>query len=284
VDVAVIGLPHIANFDDFDPLAREPGVAVRYVRRPGDLGLPDLIVLPGTKTTVADLGWLRERGLADAIVARVRRGTLAAGICGGYQMLGHTIEDPHGVESAPGTVVEGLGVLPVRTVFELEKATHQVQARVLRATGLLAGCAGYTLTGYEIHMGQTIALGGAAAAVAPAFALQRLSRDAIVDDRLPAPYVAQSAGGGGEQGTEQMDGVLSADGAVLGTYLHGLFENAGLRRTLLRNVATARGMAGAPEAAAWGHLATLDEQFDRLAAAVRGSIDLRRVRALAGLA
>ena len=155
----MLELPHISNFDDFDPLAREPGVALRYVTSSHELGSPDVIVIPGTKTTVANLRWLRARGLADAIQQRVRRGAALIGICGGYQMLGQAIEDPRGIESAPGDLVQGLGLLPVRTIFEPAKQTHQVRATVLRGSGLLAGCGGYEVTGYEIHMGRTAVLG-----------------------------------------------------------------------------------------------------------------------------
>lgn len=144
LDVAVVQLPHISNFTDIDPLIAEPDVAVRFVRSSRELGRPDLVVLPGSKTTVGDLRWLRERGLADAI-----RTTEAAvvGICAGYQMLGSTIEDP--VESREGTV-EGLGLLPVRTVFGAEKVLRRRKATV-------EGC---EVDGYQIHHGRVMPVAG----------------------------------------------------------------------------------------------------------------------------
>jgi adenosylcobyric acid synthase len=261
LQIAVLKLPHVANFDDFDPLAAEPGVALRYVSSDDELGSPDLVILPGTKTTIADFRWMEARGLAGAVRARAAAGTPVVGICGGYQMLGASIEDPAGVEAAAGEVVPGLGLLPVRTVFESTKATHQVRANVATGRGLLAGCDGLAATGYEIHMGRSRVVGSA---FAPAF---------TIATRSAAPP---------EPGSEH-DGLLSEDGQVLGTYLHGLFENAGLRRALLRNLAARKGLSDSPAAQSWGHLATLDEQLDRLAAVVRENVDLPRLYEIAGL-
>jgi adenosylcobyric acid synthase len=138
LDVAVVRLPRISNFTDFDALAVEPGVSVRFVDHPAALGRPDLAVLPGTKATVADLDWLRQRHFPEAL----RHCTTVLGICGGYQMLGRTIEDP--VESGAGSV-EGLGWLPVDTRFLPTKVTRQ-----RRGAGW-----GQALTGYQIHHGRT---------------------------------------------------------------------------------------------------------------------------------
>ncbi len=148
LDVAVARIPGLSNFTDFWPLARVPGVRVRYVDHGRDLGHPDLILLPGTRTTVRDLAWLRRTGLAGRIaaLASVEDGPLVLGICGGFQMLGTRVEDPLGVESAE-PVVEGLGLLDVVTRFAAEKARHRVGGRV--------GEAGPAIAGYEIHMGQT---------------------------------------------------------------------------------------------------------------------------------
>jgi adenosylcobyric acid synthase len=141
--IAVVKLPHISNFDDFDPLP------VRYVTRPSELESAAAIILPGTKATVADLAWLRERGLAEAIQ---RSEAPVAGICGGYQMLGGRILDPLHVES-PEAEVPGLGLLPIETVFADAKTTVQVRGRAWRG--------GHPLTGYRIHMGRTTLLDGA---------------------------------------------------------------------------------------------------------------------------
>jgi adenosylcobyric acid synthase len=146
LDVAVVPFPRISNFTDLDPLAVEPGVTLRLVHSGGALGRPDLLVLPGSKSTVADLDWLHQRGLATAITALAREpagGTTILGICGGYQMLGRRIDDR--VESDPPRAVSALGLLPVDTVFNASKVTCWTTGRAL----------GRPVTGYEIHHGRT---------------------------------------------------------------------------------------------------------------------------------
>ena len=147
IDVAVVRFPRISNFTDVDALALEPAVGVRYVTQPTALGNPDLVVLPGTKATVADLAWLRAAGF-EAALRTLPSSTTVLGICGGYQMLGRRIEDP--VESGAGSV-EGLGLLPAETHFEPDKVT---KPRVGRATGILEPA--LPVTGYQIHHGRTI--------------------------------------------------------------------------------------------------------------------------------
>ncbi|HEU4321950.1 MAG TPA: cobyric acid synthase [Roseiflexaceae bacterium] len=248
LEIAVLRLPRISNFDDFDPLRAEPDVALRFVDRPEDLGAPDLLIIPGTKTTVADLAWLRERGLAERAVALARAGTPLLGICGGYQMLGERICDPQGVESdAP--VVPGLGLLPVETVFAAEKQTVRARGAVCADRGLFAGCAGLPLVGYEIHMGRSTPSG-------PAAPLLHLSSPA-----------------------DARDGALSPDGWVAGAYLHGLFDNDALRHRLLANLAARRGLPPRNASARHDRAAA----YDRLADAVRSSLDMQALRRIAGL-
>ncbi len=149
VDVAVIRLPRISNFTDLAPLERHPLLGLRYAERSEELGRPDLLILPGSKSTMADLLWLRESGLETAILRLSEQGTPIFGICGGYQMLGEALYDPEGLE---GELPElrGMGLLPCRTVFGAEKRLTRIGGTV--ASGPLAGTA---LRGYEIHMGQT---------------------------------------------------------------------------------------------------------------------------------
>ena len=154
VDIAVIRLPRISNFDDFDALALEEGVQVRFVDGTDRLGHPQAVILPGTKSTIADLLWLRRVGLARAICALAENGIPVVGICGGYQMLDRTISDPNRVESAEGQV-EGLGLLPVDTIFEAVKATYQARARIETDRGFFAEIEGQEIEGYEIHMGHS---------------------------------------------------------------------------------------------------------------------------------
>ncbi|MCY4086130.1 MAG: cobyric acid synthase [Actinomycetia bacterium] len=151
VEVAIIRLPHIANFDDFDPLHHEPTVRVRYVDRAEEFGNPDLVIIPGSKTTVADLHWLRTKGLAEHILTARQRGRPVIGICAGYQMLGMRLLDPDGVESSKAET-PGLGLLKASTTFQEQKATHLVRGRVVDGRGLLSGCQDAEVSAYEIHM------------------------------------------------------------------------------------------------------------------------------------
>ncbi|MDD6608708.1 MAG: cobyric acid synthase [Subdoligranulum variabile] len=149
LDVAIVRLPHISNFTDFMPLEQHPLLGVRYVQAARELGMPDLIILPGTKNTVNDLLWLRQCGLETAVQKLARRGTPVLGVCGGYQMLGGMLDDSAGTESGRPQTLRGLELLPTRTVFVLEKRRAQVTATAA------APFAGAALTGYEIHTGRT---------------------------------------------------------------------------------------------------------------------------------
>ena len=153
LDIAVIRLPRISNFTDFTPFERYANVSLRYVERVADLHSPDMILIPGTKSTIADLKWLRQSGLEAAILKAASAGTLIFGICGGYQMLGRRISDPDRVEAAGTTEIQGLGLLDMDTVFLGEKVQTQVAGTFDGVTGLLSGLNGMDYTGYEIHMG-----------------------------------------------------------------------------------------------------------------------------------
>ena len=155
IDIAVIKLPRISNFTDVSPLERFDNVSVRYIQRPEQLHQPDMILLPGTKSTIADLLWLRQSGLEAAICQQVARGCILFGICGGYQMLGTSIRDPQGVEAAGVTEVQGMGLLDMDTVFAGEKVQRQVHGTFGEIPGALHGLTGLSYTGYEIHMGRS---------------------------------------------------------------------------------------------------------------------------------
>ncbi len=251
LDVVVIRVPHIANFDDFDPLDRDAGVSLRYAEVVDALGDPDLIVLPGTKSTIADVEWLHEQGIAAAVLSRYEAGTPVIGICGGFQMLGGALRDPLGVESEHGEAT-GLGILPCSTTFREEKATHQVVARVLDGSGLLDGCAGMTVRGYEIHMGVNDA------------------------PQTPSPIQIDERSG---QGVSLPDGATDAAGRAFGTYIHGILANDEFRARLLSNVARLRGRS----APAITTSAGLEAQFDRAADLVHTHLDMELVRRITGL-
>ena len=253
LDIAVMGFPHISNFDDFDPLRREPGVRLRYVESRDNLGEPDLIILPGTKTTMADLWWLRERGFAAAIQRQADAGTPVIGICGGYQMMGRRILDPHGVES-PQPESEGLNLLPVDTLFAPVKETHRVRGEVSADSGLLGRAGTATVEGYEIHMGSSTPSGEAARP----FRISRADQPATDD------------------------GVLSGNGRAFGTYIHGLFNSHSLRRALLEQLAEWKGVSLPPASDTGGQLSR-DGEYDKLAHIVRNNLDMELLYRLTGL-
>ncbi len=255
LDVAILRLPRIANVDEFQPLANEPGVQVRFVRDPHALGDPDLVIVPGTKSTRADLAWLRERGLDAAVRARRDAGTPVLGICGGFQMLGARVADPLGADGAAGAD-DGLGLLPIATTFSADKITERVRVRVAAPTALFS--AGDDVAeAYEIHMGRSAPLPGAILGAAP-FTIA--SRD-------------------GERASE---GAASLDGLVVGTYLHGLLEHRGIRRALLASLATRAGVALPPPGDE--PLRSAAHAFDALADAVEDHLDVGAIYDLVGLA
>ena len=153
VDIAVIRLPRISNFTDFNPLEYINGGSLRYVGSVKELKNPDLIIIPGTKNTISDLIWLRECGLEAAIMKHVSKGKPVIGICGGYQMLGLSLRDPHNVEN--GGEISGLGLLSCDTVFEEEKITVRVEGKLETVSGIFSSLSGLEFEGYEIHMGDT---------------------------------------------------------------------------------------------------------------------------------
>lgn len=247
ITVAAVRLPFISNFTDLAALAGESDVSVRWARTPTDLTGADAVVIPGSKSTLSDLAWLRRSGLAGAIVAAAQEGTPVVGICGGYQMLGSRIEDPLGVEGEAAVVVDGLALLDTVTVFEAEKRTVRVGGEL---TGAALGKADSAVTGYEIHMGHT-ALGANA-----------------------TPFARIAA----EGGTHCDDGAVSRELPVCGTYLHGVFDNADLRRGWLDTLRAAKGLAPceAPGSA--------DDPVDRLADMLEAHLDLDAVARIVGLA
>lgn len=155
VDIAVIRVPRISNFTDFSPFERYGNVSVRYVESVEDLHDPDLILLPGTKSTIADLQWLRQCGLEAAVQKAAAAGTLVMGICGGYQMLGASVSDPDQVEAAGVTRIAGMGLLDMDTVFRGDKVQTQTRGVFSGITGMLETLNGLAYEGYEIHMGRS---------------------------------------------------------------------------------------------------------------------------------
>jgi len=255
LDVAVVRLPRVANFDDFEWLADEPAVRVRWVARPAGLAGADLVILPGSKSTMCDLAWLRERGLAAAVVAAARDGVPVLGVCGGYQMLGQALYDPDRVESSSRSMA-GLGLLPVETTFERTKTTRRVRARAAARTGPFAAAQGVVCDAYEIHTGLT-----------------RVTRSDVT-----APFTVVARGG---IPAEAADGASDAEGRVTGTYLHGLFASGPVRRSLLAWLAARVARAPHPS---WGEPRPRAARWDRLADIVEASLDIEAIGRLVGSA
>lgn len=266
LDIAVIRLPRISNFTDFQVFCRFKGVCLRYVDRKEQLGQPDLILIPGTKNTMEDLIWMRARGLEEAILRQTSMGVRLIGICGGYQMLGKTIRDPYHVEGAG--VLEGMGLLDMETEFHPDKTRTRIQGKWLCCPGWMksapnAESSGLEeqdfagpdfgqrsriisepyLSGYEIHMGQSRNLGGCVETVC------------LEDGRR--------------------DGFMSPDGRVWGSYLHGLFDTPGLAGALLGFLAKEKGVPLEMADQDWGDYK--QSQYNKLADLVRGSLDMEAI-------
>jgi len=240
--VAVVPLPYLANPTDFAALEAEPSVDCAYAERPEDLARADVVVLPGTKDTLGALAWL-DGGWTETLRGVVSGGGLVIGICGGFQLLGESVADPHRVER--GGERAGLGLLKVRTVLGREKITRSAIVE-LRRDALFGRSAPVRGTGYEIHMGRTTALNA---------------------EVLPVAYLTYA------DGSQTVDGAVSVDGAVLGTYLHGLFADDSLRREFVAAARERAGLRLADRYVAYG--AERDARFDRVAAHVRASLDYR---------
>lgn len=209
INIAVVLLPRMSNFTDVRRLAAEDDVILRYVAEPRDLAGADIVVIPGTKNTIGDLQYLREAGFPEALRMHVVQGRELVGICGGYQMLGRSIADPEGVES--GGVVEGLGWLDVTTIMLPTKVTQVVEAQALHVDGGSAS----VVTGYYVHMGETHR-----GTDRPCFQVHPAgNQDSI-----------------GRTGPDALDGAVSRDGLVWGTYIHGVFDQPGFRRAWLNQM------------------------------------------------
>lgn len=245
IEIAVVRLPRMANYDDFQPLEHEPGVVVRFIDQVDEMSGADLVILPGTKSTIADLRWLRESGFAAEILGSVAGRRPLVGVCGGCQMLGKLILDPQRVE-ADEACAEGLGLLPIRTNFESSKRTSQVVVRAASASFLCEQNVS-ELSGYEIHFGRV--------------------------ERLPGASGAFEVLRRGSEAESDLDGCVSADGMTVGSMIHGLFDNVSVRKTLIAFLARRKGIevARAPDESM---RQPIRDEYDRLAQSLRDHLDL----------
>lgn len=240
IDIAVIRLPKISNFTDLDVFEQFPDVSVRYVSEPAGLSGADMVVLPGSKSTISDLTWLREKGFDKEILRLKKDGIPVFGICGGYQMLGVEVSDPEGVEG--GGEVSGLGLLPVITVLAGEKRTEQFGGRFVKAEGIFEALSGLEIEGYEIHMGRT----------------------------FPDGCIAQCA----SEFTSDDTGVC--EGNVYGSYIHGIFDREGIAAAVVSALAEKKGVVLSGGDAS-GHREFKEKEYDRLAAMLRENLDMDRI-------
>jgi adenosylcobyric acid synthase len=253
--IGVIALPHMSNFTDFDALAAEPSVALAFLDRAEELPGADLVILPGTKQTLTDLNWLHQRNLVPLLLDHHARGGYMAGICGGFQMLGSQIEDPEGVENdGLSSAEDGLGLLRVRTVLRPEKITRPATGRISKPVIFGQPAKECAFRGYEIHVGETVYAKDAA----PFAEITRAGSNAILKD-----------------------GAVSTDSRVLGTYVHGIFDDDKFRHAFLDAARAACGLA--PHAAKAFVAAERESRLDSLAAHVRRSLDIGMIKSWIGI-
>lgn len=263
IDIAVIRYPRISNFTDLSVLEQIGQVSVRYVDSVRDLHHPDMIVLPGSKNTMADLKWMRENGL-EALIKKKAQDTIVFGICGGYQMLGETISDPYQVEN--GGSMKGMGLLPAVTELKQEKTRTQVTGTFGEISGALSGLSGKSVRGYEIHMGST---GDSGNIVDSENVRQPESRS---DEKGYVCRIQNEA-----DGSVKYDGIFS--GNVYGTYVHGIFDEGTLAETLVGILAARKGVAlDTGQMISYGQFKQM--QYDKLADGLRESMDMEAVYAM----
>ncbi|MFL5665702.1 MAG: cobyric acid synthase [Ktedonobacteraceae bacterium] len=254
LEVVVVRLPYLSNYDEFDALAVEPMVRLRFAASLAEFpAQPDLIILPGTKNTLADLAWLWRQGIAQDIRQWAKHGCAVLGICGGYQMLGERLSDFVGIEAEAGTVEAGLNLLPVETFFEpvgekiTQRSEAQIDASALR--GLFANMHEQHFQAYQIHVGRTVTKGRNGQSGNYAFETYPMGKD----------------------------GWLSADGWCTGCYLHGLFENDNFRQSVIAALAERRStQLVVPEKISFNR----QVEYDKLASLLRQHLDIHRLKAL----
>ncbi len=240
IEIAVIQFPRISNATDFNPLTRLPAVHVNYVRTAGEFSDPDMVILPGTKSTMADLEWMRQNGLEALVKKAADAGKPILGICGGYQMLGERISDPEKTERGGQTA--GLGLLPVETVFEPQKTRCRSQGVIRPPSGVFHGFSGVPFSGYQIHMGRT-----------------RRREDT-------APFCTLADGTG--------EGAVS--GNVAGTYIHGLFDG-NAAQALQELLLSRRGLSREDLSPVTDTETFLQSQYDILADELKKSLDMEKI-------
>jgi len=276
IDLAVIRLPRISNFTDLAPLEALEEVSVRYVSSPAEFGNPDAVILPGTKNTISDLLWMRQNGLEAKILKHSAQGKLVFGICGGYQMLGLEISDPEG-EEYEGTV-QGMRLLNIRTIFRPEKHRTRVTGNFGKMEGILKEMEGVPFEGYEIHMGETELVEKAG----QDYSLVTLRNENESRNLENESVFAKSTLSDLKLAQEKVDqcNALHTDGAqngnVYGCYVHGIFDAPQMTSGFLSALLREKGYdPDSVTAVDWK--AYKEEQYDKLADVIRGSLNMEEI-------
>ena len=241
IKISVIKLKHISNFTDIDALSIQDDVTINYVTSADKLGNEDMIVIPGSKNTIDDLKDIKDRGIATEIIKASRNGTVIVGICGGFQILGERVKDPYGIESDIKEI-PGLGILDTETVMEKEKNTIQYTGKLVNSKGILEGLDGTEIKGYEIHQGITVG-----------------NESSVTEDDHIVAVVKDN---------------------IFGTYLHGIFDNEKVTRTILNRIRDKKGMEQLGEGITFDEYR--EREFDKLEKVVRENIDIKKIYEILG--
>ena len=253
IDIAVVRIPRMSNYTDFNVFELIPGVSLRYVTSVRELGQPDMIIIPGTKNTTGDLKWLRQSGMEAAILKHANSGTVVFGVCGGYQMLGKQISDPYGEEDGTGkaNVTPGMGLLDIETTFIEKKRTIQMAGKFGQVQGIFSALSGLPLYGYEIHSGVT---------------------------EFPEEKALTSISPIHENGEIMAEGSQNTEGKlnVYGTYVHGVFDGDGIAVKIVEALLAKKGKK-------MEDIQTINfaeykrQQYDILADSIRENLDMKKI-------
>jgi adenosylcobyric acid synthase len=250
VNIEVLYLPHVSNFTDFNVFETQEDVNLRYVLRGESIGNPDILIIPGSKNTIEDLIYLRESGLEQEIKDLQKKDKLIFGVCGGYQILGKKLYDPKGIECGIKEI-EGIGLLDIETIFKEEKVTTQVEAVIQNNVGgYLSGLESINVEGYEIHMGDSI-----------------VGESCIYLDKI----IRRN-----NESIKHLEGAINIEGNVVGTYIHGIFDNINFTRALLNNVRKRKGLQEI-ESNINSFREFKEQEYDKLANIVRANIDMDEI-------